>query len=150
PGTLRLWPDSILGTEQPERSNSVTISGIRSPRLCFECAWQAGGLRVEGGRQAAAKLAIVSHDQAVGKTALAILPVEKCLLHCSLPRTLVPALLTLRGTDPESFPVAFRSDFGEPIPSRAAREVKRAPFPLRQWRYQPAFAPAESAPRHPQ
>ncbi|HXN08411.1 MAG TPA: hypothetical protein VN860_01985, partial [Candidatus Acidoferrales bacterium] len=47
--------------------------GIRSPRLCFGCAWQAGGSRVEGGRQAAAKLAVVSHDQAVGKSALAIL-----------------------------------------------------------------------------
>src|SRR5438105_15961796 len=84
PPQRRLQPDSILGTEQPERSNSVTISGIRSPRLCFGCAWQAGGLRVEGGRQAAAKLAIVSHDQAVGKSALAVLPVEKGLLQFSL------------------------------------------------------------------
>ena len=69
---------------RPSARSSADISGIRSPRLCFGCAWQAGGLRVEGGRQAAAKLAVVSHDQAVGKSALAILPVEKCLLHCSL------------------------------------------------------------------
>src|SRR2546428_11141829 len=45
--SLRL---SLLGAEQPERSNTVTISGIRSRRLCFGCAWQAGGLRPEGGR----------------------------------------------------------------------------------------------------
>lgn len=91
--------DVVHGIREIKRSNSVTktssrtrrsarssadISGIRSPRLCFGCAWQACGLRVEGGRQTAAKLAVVSHDQAVGKSALAILPVEKCLLQCSL------------------------------------------------------------------
>jgi hypothetical protein len=83
----RYDPNSVTKTSSRTRRSarsSADISGIGSPRLCFGCAWQAGGLRVEGGRQAAAKLAVVSHDQAVGKSALAILPVEKCLLHCSL------------------------------------------------------------------
>src|SRR6267143_47740 len=81
--TIKLGNEDIFANASL-RARRADISGIRSPRLCFGCAWQAGGLRVEGGRQAAAKLAVVSHDQAVGKSALAILPVEKCLLHCSL------------------------------------------------------------------
>ena len=44
PAQRRLWPDSILGTEQPERSDSVTISGIRSQAMLW--------MRLAGGRLA--------------------------------------------------------------------------------------------------
>src|SRR5579863_4906008 len=66
------------------RSRPHVFQGFGSQTLCLGCAGQAGGSRVERGRRAAAQLPVVSHDQAVGESDLAILPVEECLLHRSL------------------------------------------------------------------
>jgi hypothetical protein len=73
-------------------AQKLRTAKIRTRELCLGCAWQERGARIEGDRRAATELPIVSHDEALRETTLAVLPVEKCLLNrrlvleCQFPR----------------------------------------------------------------